>query len=75
MHIRKLSEVLTASGLGLFLITGLTGCDNNQDDKCLEFENIPSKLDECRQSIRSTSSGFFMPLHSSSSSSYHSSGG
>lgn len=84
MHIRKLSEVLTASGLGVFLVTGLTGCDRNicDGDKnhLTQREQLAQK--ECKEdtviisnaSSSAHSTGFFMPIHSSSSS-YHSSGG
>lgn len=74
-----LSSALQSTGLGLFLVVGFNGCT---DDKCKDLQYAPQfKVDECNKSNSggsgsSHSSGFFMPIHSSSyGSSSESSGG
>ena len=71
-HIVKLSTIASSCGLGLFLV----GCDTVDCDKVVPKQ----KQDECRQdqyrsqnninttsSGSSHSSGFFMPVNTSSS--------
>ncbi len=79
-HIKNLKEALSTSGLGLFLIAGLSGCDGDnvcdKENKYLsQREQLAKK--ECRENsyisvpvtnTSSHSSGFFAP-----SSTYHSS--
>lgn len=83
-HIKSLSQVLQ-TGLGIFLVTGLTGCT---DKKCNYLQYAPQwHVDECKKEQTttssiggshspSTSSGYFLLMsnHGSSHSS-HSSGG
>lgn len=46
-HIKNVKQ-LGASSLGLFLITGLTGCDSD-NNKCKDMSMLPKKqLEECR---------------------------
>lgn len=68
----NLKTVLTTS-LGLFLVTGLSGCSDN---KCSKSTNQLSRQDieDCKStestlisSSSSTHSGFFMPIHTSTS--------
>ena len=50
----KLTTVLN-TGLGLFLVTGLTGCTN---DECDDLKYAPqSKIDECKKKSSTHSSG------------------
>ena len=66
-HIKNL-KTACQSGLGLFLITGLTGCDT--DGKCKDMSMLSqNQIEECRSkggsfipkwtSGTSTSSGYF----------------
>ena len=86
-HIVKLSTALSSTGLGLFLIVGLNGCDVDDDcNKTWNNSKTPTnQTDECKQSrshsystaiiptgTSTHSSGFFS---SDSSSSHSSSGG
>jgi len=89
LHIKTLSQVLQ-TGLGLFLVTGLTGCT---DKDCEDLQYAPKwHVDECKKEQTttssvggshspSTSSGYFLLMsnhgssYSSSSPSSHSSGG
>ena len=67
-------KTMLNTSLGVFLVTGLTGCDNECDDKNLSF--APQKvIDECKDrekqsyynsSNRTTSSGYFAPIVCSS---------
>ena len=81
-HIQKLSYVVRASGLGVFLAVGFSGCDVDDDcNKTWNNSTTPmNQTDECKKSrntsygstvIPATSSGYF----GSSSSSNYSSGG
>lgn len=86
-HIKKVKQ-LGAGGLGLFLITGLTGCDG-VNNKCKDMSILPqSQLEECRShhgfipintyagaGASTSKSGFFSSSegHSSTSSSHTSS--
>ena len=86
-HIKKVKQ-LGVGGLGLFLITGLTGCDGD-NNKCKDMSMLPQKqLEECKSRHgfipifangtsypTSTSNGYFKTGSSSSSSSSFSSGG
>lgn len=77
-HIKTLSQVLQ-TGLGLFLVTGLTGCT---DKKCDDLQYAPQwHVDECKKeqtnstsgrSSSHTSSGFFLMPSYGSGGSYHS---
>ena len=47
-HIKKVKQ-LGAGGLGLFLITGLTGCDGGVNNKCKDMSILTLRqLEECR---------------------------
>lgn len=47
-HIQKLSTLINTSGLGIFLVVGLNGCDGVSDD-CKNLNNLPQyKVDECK---------------------------
>jgi hypothetical protein len=80
-HIQKLSYIVKASGLGVFLTVGFNGCDVDDDcNKTWNNSNTPiNQTDECKESRRHgggttiipTSSGYF---GSSSSSSHESVG-
>lgn len=63
-----LSSALQSTGLGLFLMVGFNGCT---DDNCKDLKYAPqSKIDECNKhssGVSGHSSGFFMPMHSTSS--------
>lgn len=60
-HIKKVKNACQ-SGLGLFLITGLTGCDT--DGKCKDMSVLPqSQLEECRHR-----GGSFIPIWNSGTS-------
>lgn len=60
----KLSSVLKPTGLGLFLIVGFGGC---QDEKCLK-ENLKyapqSTIDECRNTGGASTHSTFAPIYS-----------
>ena len=61
-HIKKVKQ-LGAGGLGLFLITGLTGCDDD-NNKCKDMSMLPQKqLEECRHR-----GGSFIPIWNSGTS-------
>lgn len=71
-QIRKLSSVIGTSGLGLFLITGLTGCTDKCDSDNFKYLTQKEQL-ECKDkrynsgysagsSSSSHSSGFFAPM-------------
>ena len=60
-HIKNL-KTACQSGLGLFLIAGLTGCDT--DGKCKDMSVLPqSQLDDCR-----SRGGSFIPVWNSGTS-------
>lgn len=53
-HIQKLSTLINTSGLGIFLVVGLNGCDGVSDD-CKNLNNLPQyKVDECKKHRNST---------------------
>lgn len=63
LKLKTLSQTLQ-TGLGVFLVTGLTGCDSisNDCDKYNPAYPTPKKLDDCKSSrtqIIPTSSGYF----------------
>lgn len=61
-HIKNLKNACQ-SGLGLFLITGLTGCDTD-NNKCKDMSMLPQKqLEECRHR-----GGSFIPIWNSGTS-------
>ena len=72
-HITTLRQALS-TGLGLFLVTGLTGCED-KPDKCKKLTFASQEvIDECTKDksqstnsgTSSHSSGFFAPIFSSS---------
>ena len=72
-HITTLKQALS-TGLGLFLVTGLTGCED-KPDKCKKLTFASQEvIDECTKEkdkpqvgtgTSSHSSGFFAPIFSS----------
>lgn len=82
---QKLSSVLSTSGIGLFLVVGLSGCNNNND---CDKNGLYDSKDDCNKSSSSygggsssnsaashTSSGFFAPITAGAGSYHGSSGG
>lgn len=65
-------KLILNTSLGLFLVTGLSGCS---DSKCSKSSSQLSRQDieDCKDikstptSSSSTHSGFFMPVHTSTS--------
>lgn len=69
-HIKKLSQITSTTGVGLFLIFGLSGCNN--DDCNNKFPQ--SQIDECKKHYSSGSSNSFIPVSSGGYSANKSSG-
>lgn len=60
-HIKSLSNVLSSTGLGIFLIVGLTGCTSSDKCKDLPSQNLKHK-EECKNQ---SSGGTIFPVFNS----------
>lgn len=57
-HIKKLSVVLNTTGLGVFLVVGLSGCDGvGNNDECKQYSNVSKQyMQECEDKRNRTHS-------------------
>lgn len=60
-YIQNLTSALTSTGLGLFLVIGLTGCDSSNKCKNTSAQN-PKNKEECKNQ---SSGGTIFPVFNS----------